>query len=355
MSGEIASDCCCGGGPTPSPNCPDDGTPPPPPTVSIKLEASPVACSWVKSATCVPMTCGCDGGAGQTQIKPCGPITPCATLVPAYMPYVNFVTGLGPAKAFACWPTYSDETYPSQGTCASTIVPCGTWEQGYDPYSANWSFTLSCGGDGSLGVCNATASGNAQYYPSQAAYEGGNGVKVEVSGYCCETCRCVGNPKCSVIAVSVHAIWTISAQVPWVRFIPHVPGGCQCNDPYFDLGAWILQSAPYGPQTLDFVHQQYLTMEFENTIYTTQTEKRLAPGGYAPRCIQLMQNQCGAAAVTGFYSFTGSVDACNGSGTYFPGFITAGNDCDVPCLVQGQQCSAADLAAHGWGIRVSVA
>lgn len=301
------------------------------------------------------MTCGCDGGAGQTQIKPCGPITPCTTLIPAYMPYVNFVTGLGDAKAFACWPTYSDETYPSPGTCVSTIVPCGTWEQGYDPYNVNWSFTLSCGGDGSLTLCGGNAAGNVLYHPSQASYEAGNGVKVEVSGYCCETCACVSNPKCSVIAVSVHAIWTISAQVPWVRFLTNDPYLCQCNDPYYDLGAWILQAAPYGPQTLDFVHQQYLTMEFENTIYTTQTEKRLAPGNYAARCIQLMSNQCGAAAVTGFYSFTGSVDACNGIAPYAPGFITAGNDCDVPCLVQNQQCSTANLAAHGWGISVSVA
>jgi hypothetical protein len=321
--------------------------------VTIKLDASPIACSWVKSASCVPMTCGCDGGAGQTQIKPCGPTTPCTTLVPAFFPYVNFVTGLGAAKAFACWPTYSDETYPSVGTCTSTIVPCGSFEQSYDPYSTNWSFPLTCGGDGSLAICGGMAGGNVQYYPSQASYEAGNGVKVEVSGYCCETCACVSNPKCSVIAVNVHAIWTISAQVPWVRFIPGA-NLCICNDPFFDVGAWILQAAPYGPQTLDFVHQQFLTMEFENTIYTTQTEKRLAPGAYAPRCIQEMQNQCGAAAVTGFYSFTGSVDACNGIAPYTPGFIDAGIDCGEPCLVQDQQCSVAELAAHGWGISVSV-
>lgn len=357
MSGEVAYDCCCGGGPTPSPNCPDDGTPPPDPSVTIKLEASPIACAWVKSAVCVPMTCSCDGGTSQTQIKPCGPITPCTTLVPGYMPYVNFVPGLGPAKVIAAWPTYSNETYPSQGTCVSTIVPCGSFEQNYEPYSANWTFTLPCGGSGSLAQCGGQAGAYSLYYPSQEDYEAGNGMAVAVSGYCCEACACTGDPKCSVITVSVHAIWTITAQVPWVRFIPREPGLCQCNDPYYDVGAWILQADPYGPQTLSFVHQQYLTIELERTIYTTQTEKRLAPGGYVPRCIIDMENQCGAAAVTGFYSFSGSVDACNGGagGGYAPGFITAGNGCDEPCIVQGQTCTSASLASHGWGISVSVA
>ncbi len=299
------------------------------------------------------MTCGCDGGAGQTLIKPCGPITPCESLVPAFMPYVNFMTGLNPAKAIAGWCTYTDETYPSPGTCSYTLVPCGAMEQDYPPYGTNFSFSVTCGGDGSLALCGGTAGGNVQYYPSQAEYEGGNGMKLEASGYCCETCGCSSNPKCSVIAVTVHAIWTIQMTVPWVRYQTSPPfDTCACNPPYYDTGAWILQAAPFDPVTLDFVHQQYMTLELENTIYTTQTTQRLAPGGYTVRCIQELTNQCGAAAVSGFYSYTGAVDGCGTAQP--PGFIVAGNDCAEPCLLQGQPCSQANLAEHGWGIRVTV-
>jgi hypothetical protein len=163
----------------------------------------------------------------------------------------------------------------------------------------------------------------------------------------------LSNPKCSVIAVTVHAIWTIQMTVPWVRFIPGA-NLCICNDPFFDTGAWITQAPPYDPVTLDFVHQQYMTLELENTIYTTQTTQRLAPGAYTVRCIQELTNQCGAAAVSGFYSYTGSVDPCNGIAPYTPGFITAGVDCAEPCLLQDQPCSQAGLAEHGWGIRVTV-
>jgi hypothetical protein len=87
-------------------------------------------------------------------------------------------------------------------------------------------------------------------------------------------------------------------------------------------------------------------MVFEQTIYTTQAETRLAPGNYLARCVS-MTNQCGAVYMCGAFWDN---DGCLTGG----GFVDAGLDCDVPCLVQDEPCNDSLLTAHGWSISVSV-
>ena len=347
----VAAHCCCAPGPTPAVDCPDDGTPPPPPTVSISLVATPIACSPVKSVLCVPANCGCDDGTGQTYIIPSAICNfDCTPQIPAYIPRPTFNSGLGAAQAIYAWSTYTDEPATNcPGALFNFVMPCGMSATEYAPWENNTQFTLGCGSTGAESVCIPCTSGidNITYHPSQAAYEDGNGVRIQTIGCCCVSCACNPNPKCSTITVSVDAKWKLSIEVPNVVEIVNDPGVCWCGCPACSGGAWWHRQPPFYSNTIDFTHQQTLDIVLEQTIYTTQTETQLAPGVYSVRCVT-MTNQCGAVYMCG------AIWDNNGSCQLAGGFVDAGLDCDVACLVLNQECDEATLAAHGWSISVSV-
>jgi hypothetical protein len=347
----VAAHCCCAPGPTPAPDCPEGTTPPTPPTVTISLTATPIACTPVKSVLCVPADCGCDDGTGQTYIIPSAICNfDCAPQIPAYIPRPTFASGLGSAQAIYAWSTYTDEPAVNcPGALFNFAMPCGSIAIDYTPWEIVSEFPLGCGTAGAESVCIPCTSAidSVTYHPSQESYDNGHGVRIQTFGCCCVTCACNPNPKCSTITVSIHARWKLTLEVPNVVSVANDPGGCWCGEfPVFTGGSWWHRQPPFYSNTIDFTHEQTLDMVFEQTIYTTQTETRLAPGNYLARCVS-MTNQCGAVYMCGAFWDN---DGCLTGG----GFVDAGLDCDVPCLVQNEECNDALLTAHGWSINVSV-
>ena len=350
----MSSRCCCESQ-TPAEDCPDD-QPEQSPTVTIDITVMPMACSPVEAITCVPANCGCDGGSGQTFIIPSAICNDaCAPQFPAYIPAPVFGTGLGEAKAQWAWSTHTEEP-PSNcpGAKYDRVVGCGGSEQGYEPWQISPKVELQCGTAGAASPCVpcTAANGVTTYVPTQAAYEAGNGVRAVVSGCCCVPCNCINDPKCSTVTVEIHARWKLSLSVPDIRCVAG-DNGCWCNAPFYDAGAWFHRQDPYWSTQVDFIHEQTAYVVFEKTIYTNQTEQKLAPGIYAPRCATFA-HQCGQLYVCGaFASIDGEcVGACDGE--LAGGFVDAGNGCDEDCVEQGVQCDDEVLKEHGFTITVRV-
>ena len=331
--------CCCNPTDTPATDCPE-GTPPcTAKTVTVEFTANPVQCDPVELVECE----ACPGWICMDQVRGCD----CTDLAALSVPKITWLSGLSEAKAVVAWNTYMT-TSGSFPDCVSTLHECSSTTQSYGAaYTTTMTFSVPCGGVFG-GDCDGAIS--TQYYPDEASYVAGNGVRVDINGCCCDDCQC-GGIKCSTVFVSLTAVWSVDVDAPAFGFILGTPYYCNCDIDHNDVGEFGVLGLydPYqGTFPVTFTHTQTVTIAYEATIFTSQADCHLAPGAYRVRAVNY-SNQQGAAWIPGFMSDGTDCLAVRGAFVENPA-----NPSEIGCS-GAASCGRTDLATAGWSVSVTVA
>lgn len=317
--------CCCEPDEVPAETCPPD--PCEYRTVVVSFVVEGRGCGGLETVGCVPCN-----PCGSGEVRGCD----CSELAELFAPELVWGTGLAPAACYVAWHTHF---LTSGSPCVGTLVPCGWRTVAFDEvYAGELAFSLLCGAGGFGSSCDG--DDEIKYWPNEAAWVAGNGLRISVHGCCCGECECAGAPLCSELVVTIDARWTKDVTVPQFGYFGGV-GQCDCGEApnqAFDF--------PASMSPTQFGHNQTLSVRLERRLLESQPHCALAAGGY--------QVKSADWATMHLACWVGGLLSDGEDCTQVEGWlISEAGEVGLACGGAGA-CGKAALSAAGWDVSVEV-